>query len=115
MEPWMPLFTEHGDAYGILDKFICGVVEVDLQSIHVCKAQQEWRRRIQHLKVDFSNFCRDLHGADRRCDVALVNLMEAFPAVDVSIVIVRSSRVSARYCSLLTVDTLAAPVSGRIP
>ena len=45
----------------------------------------------------------------------LLNLIDAFPAVDVSILSVRSSLVSARYCSLLTVDTLAAPVSGRIP
>ena len=45
----------------------------------------------------------------------LLNLIDAFPAVDVSIVTVRSSCVSARYCSLLTVDTLAALVLGRIP
>jgi len=45
----------------------------------------------------------------------LPNLIDAFPAVDVSIVTVGSSYVSARYCSLLTVETLAAPVSGRIP
>jgi len=45
----------------------------------------------------------------------LPNSIDALPAVDVSIVTVRSSRTSARYCSLLTIDTLAAPVSGRIP
>jgi len=45
----------------------------------------------------------------------LPNLIDTLPAVDVSIVTVRSSRASARYCSLPTVDTLAAPVSGRIP
>jgi hypothetical protein len=45
----------------------------------------------------------------------LLNLIDAFPAVDMSIVTVRSSRVSARYCSLLTVDTLVALVLGRIP
>jgi hypothetical protein len=45
----------------------------------------------------------------------LLNLIDAFPSVDVSILTVRSSCVSARYCSLPTVDTLAAPVSSRIP
>jgi hypothetical protein len=45
----------------------------------------------------------------------LLNLIDACPAVDMSIVTVRSSCISARYCSLLTVDTLAAPVLGRIP
>jgi hypothetical protein len=45
----------------------------------------------------------------------LPNLIDAFPAVDVSIITIRSSRVSARYYSLLTVDTLAAPVSSSIP
>jgi hypothetical protein len=45
----------------------------------------------------------------------LPNLIDALPAVDVSIVTIRSSCVSARYCFLLTVDTLAAPVSSRIP
>jgi hypothetical protein len=45
----------------------------------------------------------------------LLNLIDAFPAVDMSIVTVRSSCVSARYCSLLIVDTLAALVLGRIP
>jgi hypothetical protein len=43
------------------------------------------------------------------------NLIDAFPAVDVSILTVRSLCLSARYCSLPTVDMLAAPVSGRIP
>jgi hypothetical protein len=45
----------------------------------------------------------------------LLNLIDAFPAVDISIVTVRSFCVSARYCSLLTIDTLAALVLGRIP
>jgi hypothetical protein len=45
----------------------------------------------------------------------LLNLIDAFPAVDVSIITIRSSHVSARYCSLLTVDTLAVPVSSSIP
>jgi hypothetical protein len=45
----------------------------------------------------------------------LLNLIDAFPAIDISIVNVRSSCVSVRYCSLLTVDTLAALVLGRIP
>jgi hypothetical protein len=45
----------------------------------------------------------------------LLNLIDAFPAVDISIITIRSSCVSARYCSLLTVDTLAAPVSSSIP
>ena len=45
----------------------------------------------------------------------LLNLIDAFSAVDVSIITIRSSYISARYCSLLTVDTLAAPVSGKIP
>ena len=45
----------------------------------------------------------------------LLNLIEAFPAVDISIITAESSRVSTRYCSLLTVDILAAPVLGRIP
>jgi hypothetical protein len=45
----------------------------------------------------------------------LLNLIDAFPAIDMSIVTVRSSCVSARYCSLPTVDTLAAPASGRMP
>ena len=45
----------------------------------------------------------------------LLNLINAFPTVDVSIITIRSSCVSARYCSLLTVDTLAAPMSSKIP
>jgi hypothetical protein len=45
----------------------------------------------------------------------LLNLIDAFPTIDVSILAIRSSCVSARYCSLPTVDTLAAPVSSRIP
>jgi hypothetical protein len=45
----------------------------------------------------------------------LLNLIDAFPTIDMSIVIVRSSCVSARYYSLLTVNTLAALVLGRIP
>jgi hypothetical protein len=45
----------------------------------------------------------------------LLNLIDAFPTIDMSILTVRSSYVSARYCSLPTVDTLAAPVSSRIP
>jgi hypothetical protein len=45
----------------------------------------------------------------------LPNLIDAFPTVDMSIVTVRSSCVSARYCSLLTIDILAALVLGKIP
>jgi hypothetical protein len=45
----------------------------------------------------------------------LPNLMDAFPTVDVSILTVRTSCVSARYCSLPTVETFVAPVSGRMP
>jgi hypothetical protein len=45
----------------------------------------------------------------------LPNLIDAFPAIDISIVTVRSFCVSARYYSLLTVDTLVALVLGRIP
>jgi hypothetical protein len=45
----------------------------------------------------------------------LPNLIDTFPTIDMSIVTIRSSCVSARYCSLLTVDTLAALVLGRIP
>jgi hypothetical protein len=45
----------------------------------------------------------------------LLNLIDAFPTIDISILTIRSSCVSARYCSLPTVDTLAAPVSSRIP
>jgi hypothetical protein len=45
----------------------------------------------------------------------LPNLMDAFPAVDVSIVTVGSSCTSARYCSLLTIEILVVPISSRIP
>jgi hypothetical protein len=45
----------------------------------------------------------------------LPNLIDAFPAIDVSIVTVRSSCMSTRYYSLLTVKTLVAPISSRIP
>jgi hypothetical protein len=45
----------------------------------------------------------------------LLNLIDAFLAIDVSILTIRSSCASARYCSLLTVETLAAPISSRIP
>jgi hypothetical protein len=45
----------------------------------------------------------------------LLNSIDAFPAIGISIITVRSFYVSARYCSLLTVDTLAALVLGRIP
>jgi hypothetical protein len=45
----------------------------------------------------------------------LPNLIDAFPTIDISIVTIRSSRVKARYYSLLTIDTLAALVLGRIP
>jgi hypothetical protein len=45
----------------------------------------------------------------------LPNLIDAFPTVDISIVTVGSSYISARYCSLLTIETLVAPISSRIP
>jgi hypothetical protein len=45
----------------------------------------------------------------------LLNLIDAFPTVDMSIVTIRSFSVSARYYSLLTIDILAALVLGRIP
>jgi hypothetical protein len=45
----------------------------------------------------------------------LPNLIDAFPAIDVSILTIRSSYVSARYCSLLTVETFTAPILGRMP
>jgi hypothetical protein len=45
----------------------------------------------------------------------LLNLIDTFLTVDVSILTIRSSCVSARYYSLPTIETLAAPVSGRIP
>jgi hypothetical protein len=45
----------------------------------------------------------------------LLKLIDAFPTIDMSILTIRSSLISARYCSLLTVDTLAALVLGRIP
>ena len=45
----------------------------------------------------------------------LLNLIDAFPAIDISILSVGSSLISAKYCLLLTVDTLAAPISSRIP
>jgi hypothetical protein len=45
----------------------------------------------------------------------LLNLIDTLPTIDVSIVTVRSFYISARYYSLLTVDTLAAPISSRIP
>jgi hypothetical protein len=44
----------------------------------------------------------------------LLNLIDAFPTIDMSIVIVKSSYISVRYCSLLTVNTLVALVLGRI-
>jgi hypothetical protein len=44
----------------------------------------------------------------------LLNPIDAFPAVDISIITVRSFYISVRYCSLLTIDTLAALVLGRI-
>jgi hypothetical protein len=44
-----------------------------------------------------------------------LNLIDAFPAIDISILTVGSLCLSARYCSLPTVDTLAAPISSRIP
>jgi hypothetical protein len=47
--------------------------------------------------------------------LSLPNLIDAFPTIDVSILTIGSSCVSVRYCSLLTIDTLAAPVSSRIP
>jgi hypothetical protein len=45
----------------------------------------------------------------------LPNLIDAFPAIDISIITVRSSYMSTRYYSLLTVEMLVAPISSRIP
>jgi hypothetical protein len=45
----------------------------------------------------------------------LLNLIDTLPTIDISIITIRSSYASARYYSLLTINTLAAPISSRIP
>jgi hypothetical protein len=74
----MSPFSDYWGAVFSLYELIRGVVEVDIQPVHVRKAQQEWCGRFKHLEIDFSDLRRDLRGADGRCNTALTKFNRRF-------------------------------------